>query len=229
MSAPFVPVPEVIVGVLALGTALQRSGRDSAREGIRTGELSCETGRCFQPTHPFFLRPRLPAPSGDVGSSLHSKLAPSSRARPPPPPARGSARLTAGEGRSQQHARGGPGPGSVQALAGARSLRSAAAMSADPVVFVAAVRTAIGEGPGDGCSSGAGCPQGRGCPVGAAWLGLRAVTAFPSLLARFLQRRPVRAARARVGRRRHPRGAAAGRAGPRGGVGGGAGPGANRR
>lgn len=161
MSAPFVPVPEVIVGVLALGTALQRSGRDLAREGIRTGELSCETGRCFQPTHPFFLRPRLPAPSGDVGSSLHSKLAPSSRARPPPPPARGSARLTAGEGRSQQHARGGPGPGSVQALAGARSLRSAAAMSADPVVFVAAVRTAIGEGPGDGCSSGAGCPRAR--------------------------------------------------------------------
>lgn len=215
-------------------TALQRNGRDSAREGLRTGKLRYETGRCIQPTHPFFLKPPLPSLSGDVGSSLHSSPAPSSGARPPPRPARGPPRPAAGEGRRRQHARGGPGPGphSVQAPGDARSLRSVAAaaiaMSADPIVFVAAVRTAIGEGPGDVCLSGAGCPQGR-LPGGRGVAGAAGVTALPSLPTRLLQRRAVRAARARAGRRRHPRGAAAGRAGPRGGVGGGAGPGADRR
>lgn len=161
---------------------------------------------------------------------------PSILARLPPAgpgPHRGPPRPAAGEGRRRQHARGGPGPHSVQAPGDARSLRSVAAaaaiaMSADPIVFVAAVRTAIGEGPGDVCLSGAGCPQGR-LPGGRGVAGAAGVTALPSLPTRLLQRRAVRAARARAGRRRHPRGAAAGRAGPRGGVGGGAGPGADRR
>lgn len=167
-------------------TALQRNGRDSAREGLRTGKLRYETGRCFQPTHPFFLKPPLPSLSGDVGSSLHSSPAPSSGARPPPRPARGPPRPAAGEGRGRQHARGGPGPGphSVQAPGDARSLRSVAAaaiaMSADPIVFVAAVRTAIGEGPGDVCLSGAGCPQGR-LQGGRGVAGAAGVTALPSL------------------------------------------------
>lgn len=193
-------------------------------------------GRSLSPPRLGRSRPRPPSPDrSPQGRPGHATARPapalSSGARRripcsgsilPPRPA-------AGEGRARRRLRFGSGRGCRSALLLplrsaplGSALSAAAAMSADPVVFVSAARTAVGEGRWRARRGRGRSRRGRA--------GVRVLSALPLCPpARLLQRRAVVAARARAGRRRHPGGAAPGRAGPRGGVGGDPGAGPHRR
>lgn len=124
------------------------------RTPVSTQHLPCEAA--IRPR--FFLKALKVGLHGAVGGSLRAPFSPQ---RLPPRPRPGPASTTRGaapaprEGRtrprsrslSRPRCRAGSGSGSSPGLARLSSARLGSAMSADPVVFVSAVRTAVGERP----------------------------------------------------------------------------------